>query len=234
MVSDLPIHGPLTREDERTHRIYYIIYSIDVRRDAEHVVGWMDPNGIPRGGEGPSLKGLWQQTEGDEQWDYDYLADEMAGSMCTCCGGTGEGEELHVATVEEDERFYGVGVTTSNWAGARTYVYESRPCRFCGGTGDGGAAYRNGFHRKWVAELNHAQFLTLANDRGMDLDDDERPIRFENTAGSITEYGWLGAYCVHDHEGWTYGGEIIDAQFYITEGCLPLGARSDITPNEGT
>lgn len=228
------MHGPLTREDERANRIYYIIYSIDVRRDAEHIVNWLDPRHVPRSNrdsspEDPgSQHDLWVQTEGDEQWDYDYLADEMAGGACTGCGGNGEGEEEHVATIEEDELFYGVGVTTTGYAGQQTYVYESRPCRFCGGTGDRGAAYRSGFHRKWVAELNHEQFLTLANDRSWDLDEDERPTRYEETMGSLTEYGHLGAYCVHDHEGWSYGGEIIDAQFYISEGCLPYGARSEL------
>lgn len=234
MVSELPIHGPLTREQERSHRIYYIIYSVDVRRDAEHIVGWLDPNDIPRGGAGPSLKGLWAQTEGDEQWEYDYLADEMAGHPCACCGGDGEGDVEHVATIEEDELFYGVGTSTTGYAGLRTYVYESRPCRFCGGTGDRGAAYRNGFHRKWVAELNHAQFLTLANDRNWELDEDERPTDTIATLGSITEYGPLDAYAVDDEEGWCYGGEIVYAQFYISEGCLPLGARSELTTNEGT
>jgi hypothetical protein len=240
MVSELPMHGPLTREDERAHRIYYIIYDYDIRRDAEHVVNWLDPRHIPRTNrdsspEDPgSQHDLWVQTEGDEQYDYDYLADEMAGGACSICGGTGEGQQESFTVDNPDELpVYGVGIHgIHDLPSGATVVWETHPCAYCGGTGDRGAAYRNGFHRKWVAELTHEQFLVLANDRNWDLDDDERPTHYEETMGSLTEYGHLGAYCVHDHEGWTYGGEIIDAQFYISEGCLPYGAK--LTTNEGT
>lgn len=244
-----PFIGPLTQEDSKALRIYYVIYSYSLTRDGERLVNQMDPNSIGRNANstpgydyGPSLDGRWHQTEGDEQYDYDYLADELEGSgrPCQTCNGEACTEEEFTAP----EGFVGVGIVgtfgnawllsedRSHVSRDHIFVRELRPCEGCGGSGDLASAFRNGYHRKWVAELTHAEYLRLANDRGWDLDDDDRPTRFNDTMGSLTEYGHLPAIAIEDDEGWTYGGEIISAQFYVTMGELPMGATMPINESE--
>lgn len=150
-------------------RIYYIIYSADVPPESREMIEELDPNRIERHTAEPRMHaGLWTRTEGDEQYDFDYLGEE----------------------------------------------------------------YEGGAHGKWVAELNHEEFLALARDRCWDLDDDDRPTHIEQTMGSITEHGHLDAYAVHDYEGWqsSYWGSnpVIDAQFYVSEGLIPEGATCEL------
>src|SRR4051812_4653024 len=83
-------HGPLTRDDERAMRFYYVIYSIDVTNDGRYLLNHMDPNIIGNERSAPEdLRGCWDQTEGDEQYDFDYLADEIDERECRTCGGDG-------------------------------------------------------------------------------------------------------------------------------------------------
>lgn len=237
--------GPLTQDESKSLRIYYVIYSIDLTRDAEHMLGrgWLDPNGIPRHtGETLSLDGLWRQTEGDEQYEYDYLADELEGSgrPCRTCNGVGATEEEFTAP----EDFVGVGIVgtfgnawlhsedRSHVSRDHIFVRELRPCETCGGSGDLAAVFRNGWHRKWVAELTHDEYLMLAKDRCWELDDDDRPKEYTDTMGSITEHGHLPAIAIEDDEGWSYNGEIIMAQFYLTMGELPLGYSEPLHESE--
>jgi hypothetical protein len=229
--------GPLTQDESKSLRIYYVIYSIDLTRDGEHLVNQMDPNAIGANEAtaydyGPSLKGRWHETEGDEQYDYNYLADEMSGRRdCPMCGG----ERTTIERFDAPEGFVGVGIIDRQppyFASDSWHISEERPCETCGGSGDESSRYRNGWYRKWVAELTHPEYLRLADDRGWDLDDDDRPTRFNDTMGSLTEHGHLPAIAVDDDEGWTYGGEVIYAQFYVTMGELPLGYSEPLRESE--
>lgn len=94
---------------------FFIIYSFDIRKDASV---------IPHK---PPLIKRWTMTENDDNYEFDYLADE--------CG---------------DE------------------------------------VYRNGKHRKYMAELNKEQFKQFIEDQELWLEDIE-------TMGSLTEHGILPA-----------------------------------------
>lgn len=229
-MTDTCFVGPPTREESKAMRIYYVIYSVDLMRNEDSLAGQMDPNriGATDGRAGAvSLEGRWVETEGDEQYDFGYLAEELGTRhACRLCNGEGCHEHNFMAP----DGWVGVGVTnvSTSYHGER-YVTELRPCERCGGSGHEGSAYSEGIHRKWVVDdLNHEEFLALANDRGWDLDDDDRPTRYEDTMGSITEYGHLPAVAIDDQEGWSYGGEVIYAQFYVTIGELPMGVSERI------
>lgn len=77
-----------------------------------------------------------------------------------------------------------------------------------------------GRHRKWVAELTCAEWLLFADRYIIDVDERGLPVDYEDTLGSLTEYGCLPAIAVDNSEGWghpAYGnGYVIDSQFYLS------------------
>lgn len=130
----------------------YIIHSADFTSEGAMCVRDMEE----RAAAFPELA----QTEGDEQYDFRYLAEE-----------TGAGEE---------------------------------------------SVYWDGFHRKWAGELTWERWLEFADAYLIDLDDDGIPERYNETMGSITEFGHIPAISVDDTEGWSYCGEVIDSNIYVS------------------
>ncbi len=128
----------------------YVIYSFDLTADASSAtIEMMRPK-----------VGEWVETEGDDQYEFDYLADE--------CG---------------DEN------------------------------------YRDGRHRKYVAELTETELAAFVDDVfGYSLD--EARERSEPTMGSITEFGHLPAYSLNaEPMDWNVGGvtEVIWCNAYVTD-----------------
>lgn len=75
-----------------------------------------------------------------------------------------------------------------------------------------------GQHRKWVAELTRCEWLIFADSYIIELDGAGYPAEYEETMGSITEYGHLEAVSVNNREGWndSSGGEVIDSGMYVS------------------
>lgn len=135
----------------------YVIFTADLYADATDA----EADAMrPKSGE-------WQLTEGDEQYPYDYMADEGAGDR-----------------------------------------------------------WRDGKHRKWVAELSAEEFEKFLDDE-FGLTVEEARERGENTLGSITEFGHLPAYALNtDGMDWNIGGvtRVIETRAYVTDRCFFLPA----------
>ena len=80
----------------------------------------------------------------------------------------------------------------------------------------------NGMHRKWVGELTREQWKVFAKAYCIDLDDNDIPEDYEDTMGSLTEYGIIPAIAVDNTDGWGcayYGSQpVIDSQMYLSFG----------------
>ena len=73
----------------------------------------------------------------------------------------------------------------------------------------------DGRHRKWAGELSPDEWQGFASRYMIDLDDDGLPERYEETMGSITEYGHLPALSVNNTEGWD-PTDVIDSSIYVS------------------
>ena len=184
----------------------YIIHSADTTRDGEgsldHMASRVEPFLRTEDGE----YGL-VQTEGDDQYDFDYLADEMGKTTCTWCDGSGASSpwESRPGYWRYSVELGGIGPITA--------------CEHCGGTGEEESAYRNGHHRKWAGLLPGDRYEEFCDAFMIDLDDTGLPERGDDTMGSLTEYGHLPAISIDDSEGWNSGysdGGVIDSNIYLS------------------
>jgi hypothetical protein len=77
-----------------------------------------------------------------------------------------------------------------------------------------------GRHRKWVAELTRSEWLIFADRYNVDLNSRGFPLYYEDTMGSITEYGHLDAVSVDNSEGWGSfdGPAFVSSGFYVSFG----------------
>lgn len=128
---------------------WYLIFDMDFFADtSEQMIESMKPD-----------HGHWVQSEGDEEYDLDYLGDEIGGAN--------------------------------------------------------GERYKNGRHRKWIAELSDEEMRKVEeHDLLIDIDTDSR----EPTMGAITENGHLPAFAINfDGMEWNAGGvtPVITASVYI-------------------
>lgn len=158
--------------DTRQWTHVYVIYSADTIAESPSFIESMAP---AKRHNAELFADAFTLTEGDDQYDYGYLASEGAGQRY-----------LAYADREADE--------------------------------DPNA----GMHRKWVAELSRQQWLAFAEGYCIDLGDDDLPERYEDTLGSITEYGHIPAIAVDNSEGWGCGyygyDNVIDSQMYLSFG----------------
>lgn len=77
-----------------------------------------------------------------------------------------------------------------------------------------------GHHRKWVGELTRAEWLIFADRYIIELDSRGFPVDYEDTMGSLTEYGHLDAVAVDNSQGWESPGgpRWTESKFYISFG----------------
>lgn len=141
----------------------YVIYSADILgTDAE--IDSMGPlrTATDRHPYATPFPGEWVQTEGDEQYEYGYLADHGGDPDYRAADEGGEGR-----------------------------------------------------HRKWVAELTPADWHATAAALCIDLDANGMPENYEDTLGSITEYGHIPAVAVDNTEGWS-PTRVVDSMLYLS------------------
>jgi len=187
---------------------FYVIHSADTTRDGEDTLEIMEGRVRPfLAGEDDEF-GL-VQTEGDEQYDFGYLADEIGERECMMCGGDGGSSPW------QSEPGY------ARWSVERGGIGPITACEGCGGTGLEESAYRHGHHRKWAGILPGSRYEEFAEAFMIDLREDGLPERHEETMGSLTEYGMIPAISVDDTEGWGSGwtgpnGGVIDSNIYIS------------------
>ena len=88
-----------------------------------------------------------------------------------------------------------------------------------------------GRHRKWVAELTRAEWVIFADRYIIDLDGNGYPERYEDTMGSLTEFGHLFAVAVDNSEGWqdANGPQWVDSQFYVSF-ATPEDSEPELAP----
>lgn len=120
---------------------FFVIYDFDITR--EQSVERYKP---------PHARRLWDLTETDECYEFDYLADEGSG--------------------EDYERF------------------------------------RNGKHRKYVAELSREEFEEFLHSTGLWADDTP-------TMGSLTGFGWMPAISFRG-ENYHYDHHLVWQSAYVT------------------
>ena len=75
-----------------------------------------------------------------------------------------------------------------------------------------------GRHRKWVAMLNFEQWLDFADNYCIELHPNGMPIEYNDTMGSLTEFGLLPAIAISNTEGWDsfMGDPVIMSDFYCS------------------
>lgn len=187
---------------------FYVIHSADTTRDGENTLEHMQKRAEPfMAGEDDEF-GL-ELTEGDEQYDFGYLADEIGERECMMCDGDGGSSPW------QSEPGY------ARWSVEHGGIGPITACEGCGGTGLEESAYRHGHHRKWVGLLPGNRYEEFAEAFMIDLGEDGLPERHEETMGSLTEYGMIPAVSVDDTEGWGSGwdgpnGGVIDSNIYIS------------------
>jgi hypothetical protein len=124
--------------------------------------------------------------------------------------GKGRAERERIAAkfvqTESDEQ-YDFGYLAKEGSGPEYLPYEP------GGDGPG-----QGQHRKWAAELTAGEWRIFADSYLIDLDPNGIPEDYEDTLGSITEYGVIPAVSVSNREGWedASGSIVIDSCMYVS------------------
>ena len=187
---------------------FYVIHSADTTRDGENTLEHMQKRAEPfMAGEDDEF-GL-ELTEGDEQYDFGYLADEIGERECMMCDGDGGSSPW------QSEPGY------ARWSVEHGGIGPITACEGCGGTGLEESAYRHGHHRKWVGLLPGNRYEEFAEAFMIDFGEDGLPERHEETMGSLTEYGMIPAVSVDDTKGWGSGwdgpnGGVIDSNIYIS------------------
>lgn len=115
-------------------------------------------------------------------------------------------------TLTEGDSEYEYGYLASGGLGAAYLPAAEEP-----DDNDDPGAY-NGRHRKWTALLSRAEWLVFANRYIIELDGNGYPVDYEDTMGSLTEFGHLFAVSVDNSEGWgtAWGPEFVDSGFYVS------------------
>jgi hypothetical protein len=147
-----------------------VIYDADVLSARPSFIEEMSP-AAHIDGQHAGVAAAFTQTEGDEQYDFGYLAAEGASSRYL----------PYEPDFDEEER-------------------------------------GEGQHRKWVGELSREDWRIFADAYQIDLDPaTDLPLRYEETMGSITQYGHLEAISVDNREGWNdFAGEVISSSMYLS------------------
>lgn len=198
----------------------YIIYSADIV-GPETDIDKMDPTHVSGYREAFEE---FVQTEGDEQYDFGYLADEddRADYLPVADGPEYqhdcEGCEFLYTTLRRGSK---VDVYRSCSPEDSGYVIRrsSDPADYMT-TDDleraGCEIEPAGRHRKWVAELTPERWQRFADVFCIDLDEDTLvPTNYEETMGSITEHGHIPAVAVDNTEGWS-PMHVIMSQMYVS------------------
>lgn len=164
----------------------YVIYSADVLGSDREIDG-MGPFRVApdHGPYARPMPGDWVLTEGDEQYDYEYLGDESG-----------------------DPSYYPAGAFDSQGLETVDTIDPDDPRA-------DSTDYGEGRHRKWVAELSLADWRACADMLCIDLDARGVPEEYDDTCGSITEYGHIPAVCVRNDEGWS-PTNVIDSSLYVS------------------
>ena len=86
-----------------------------------------------------------------------------------------------------------------------------------------------GRHRKWVGMLTFEQWEAFARNYCIDLHENGMPEHYEETMGSLTEFGHLPAICIDNTEGWgdNFGDPVIDSSFYCSFFTIPRDYSND-------
>lgn len=207
--------------------VVFIIYSADVMRSNESTLHFMDPT-RNQGGTGVGFAEEFYLTEEDDDGgDYAYLADESGKEQCFCEDSKGvKWTQMHgdyVSLGEGNGGTFNVTLEPGNLYRAVDYGHlyweQAEQCKHCGGTGDYSNRFRIMYHRKWCGELTWERWLQFAERYCIDLDDDGMPEHYDDTMGSLTEYGLIPAIKVDNTEGWNSGyddGGVFDSNFYIS------------------
>jgi hypothetical protein len=233
-----------TEQFEHNHgsaQMVYIIYSADVFAASESTLRFMDPT-RDNGGTGTAFPEFYVTEEddgedGDSEWAY--LADESGKKPCFCEDSKGiVWKQMHGDYVSLGEGKGGTfNVTLEPGNLYRTvdhghlYWEQAERCLHCGGTGDYSNRYRTMLHRKWCGELTWERWLEFASRYCIDLDDDGMPEHYNDTMGSLTEYGHIPAIHVDNSEGWNSGyddGGVFDSNFYISMADYYVEPESNI------
>jgi len=155
----------------------YLIYSADILGTEKEIEAMGPFRKAPdHGPYAKPMPGEWVETEGDDQYQFGYLASE---------GG--------------DPDFFPAGYADAEG------VAEPEE----------GEAVGIGRHRKWVAHLTLADWLTVANTLCIDLDDNHLPESYEETMGSLTEVGLIPAIAIDNTDGWS-PTRVIDSSIYMS------------------
>lgn len=73
----------------------------------------------------------------------------------------------------------------------------------------------DGRHRKWVAELSLADWREVAEQLCIELEPNGLPEHYNETMGSLTEYGAIPAVAVDNNEGWS-PIRVVDSMLYVS------------------
>lgn len=169
----------------------YLIYSADILGTEKEIEAMGPFRKAPdHGPYAEPMAGEWVQTEGDEQYEFGYLASE---GNNTDFFPAGFADAEGVAEPEEGEA---VGL---------------------------------GRHRKWVAHLSLAEWLVVAEMLVIDLDENHLPEMYEETMGSLTEFGVLPAISIDNTEGWS-PTRVIDSSIFMSVGVPDPDYTDDDTP----
>lgn len=199
----------------------------------------------------------WIETEGNDQYNYDYLGRESETGNSVY--RSAEDASVQIVPDEALDLPNGYGFEFS-LDGADYYMkigpgpyYDEGWLRVTGtlewqedqlGTheawdvevtfledDDKILARPEGRHRKWVADLTFDQWLDFASNFCIDLLPNGMPIEYNDTLGSLTEYGHIPAIAVDNTEGWgdMSGDPVIDSNFY----CSFYGRPWDFSGDRG-
>jgi len=208
----------------------YIIYSADVTSDHTAFIERMSPAVHMTAGYsgealafGTATAAKFTQTEGDEQYDLGYLADDSRPRNPHYYPyGFADAEALHTDKCLHCKRLLNYNDDSGEYE-------DDSGSTACPRNGSelphepDEDARGQGQHRKWVAELTGEEWLAFAGAYLIGLDEDGMPEEYGETLGSLTaEYGLLPAVCVENGEGWDdySGSQVIYSTFYVSLGYI--------------
>lgn len=183
--------------------VYVIFWADVVSRHTSNITGMAPAKHVPAsiGGRHPEaaerIAQAFTETEDDEEYDFGYLGDECGDPRYYPFGYTDREGFNEPPSIEDVRGVWGV-------------VAASQPVGM-------------GMHRKWVGELSAEDWRVFCDAYNVELDREGFPTEYEDTMGSLTEYGHIPAVSIDMSEGWDYPGfgygsveSVIDSRMYVS------------------